>query len=268
MVPPRTPSFVKILSVVGNRPQQPARGNPWFPHEPLLREDPLGRRQPAAESARGNPWFPPRTPSFVKILSVVGNRPQFIKSAPLSVALREAGIDEVVVHTGQHWDRELSQVFFDELALEEPAHRLDLHTADPSAMEPPLEAVVRAERPAWVLVYGDTNSTLAGARAASPPVSRSRTSRRACAAATSRCRRSETGSRRTASHRSCSLRTTARGRRSRAKASPARSPSSATSWRTRRCASPRSRALAIRHRTRARTWSRPSTARRTSAGRG
>ena len=109
---------------------------------------------------------PPRTPSFVKILSVVGNRPQFIKSAPLSVALREAGIEEVVVHTGQHWDRELSQVFFDELALDEPAHRLDLHTADPSTMQPPLEDLVRAERPDWVLVYGDTNSTLAGARAA------------------------------------------------------------------------------------------------------
>jgi UDP-N-acetylglucosamine 2-epimerase len=102
----------------------------------------------------------------MKILSVVGNRPQFIKSAPLSVALREAGIDEVVVHTGQHWDRELSQVFFEELALGEPAHRLELHTADPDAMQQPLEDIARAERPDWVLVYGDTNSTLAGARAA------------------------------------------------------------------------------------------------------
>ena len=102
----------------------------------------------------------------MKIVSIVGNRPQFIKSAPLSVALREAGIEEVVVHTGQHWDRELSQVFFDELELDEPALRLDLHTADPSTMQPPLEDLVRAERPAWVLVYGDTNSTLAGARAA------------------------------------------------------------------------------------------------------
>jgi UDP-N-acetylglucosamine 2-epimerase (non-hydrolysing) len=53
----------------------------------------------------------------VKVLSVVGNRPQFIKSGPLSVALREHGIDEVVVHTGQHYDPELSQVFFDELGL-------------------------------------------------------------------------------------------------------------------------------------------------------
>jgi UDP-GlcNAc3NAcA epimerase len=102
----------------------------------------------------------------VKILSIVGNRPQFVKSAPLSVALRGAGIDEVVVHTGQHWDRELSQVFFEELELAEPAHRLDLHTADPDLMEPVIAEILRSERPDVVLVYGDTNSTLAGARAA------------------------------------------------------------------------------------------------------
>jgi UDP-N-acetylglucosamine 2-epimerase len=56
-----------------------------------------------------------------KVLSVVGNRPQFIKSGPLSVALREAGIEEVVLHTGQHYDRELSEVFFEELGLAEPS---------------------------------------------------------------------------------------------------------------------------------------------------
>jgi UDP-GlcNAc3NAcA epimerase len=101
----------------------------------------------------------------VSVLSVVGNRPQFVKSAPLSVALRERGIDEVVVHTGQHYDRELSQVFFDELGLEKPRYRLDLHTADPEAMEPPILRVVEEERPDVVIVYGDTNTTLAGARA-------------------------------------------------------------------------------------------------------
>src|SRR5207245_7866687 len=58
-------------------------------------------------------------------LPILGNRPQFIKSAPLSLALREAGIEEVSLHTGQHYDPELSQVFFDELALTEPAYRLD-----------------------------------------------------------------------------------------------------------------------------------------------
>ncbi len=102
----------------------------------------------------------------MRVLSVVGNRPQFIKSAPLSLALREAGIDEVVVHTGQHWDPELSQVFFDELGLAPPRHRLDLRTADAAAMEGPITELVGREQPDWVLVFGDTNSTAAGARAA------------------------------------------------------------------------------------------------------
>jgi UDP-N-acetylglucosamine 2-epimerase len=84
----------------------------------------------------------------------------------VTVALREAGIDEVVLHTGQHWDPEMSQVFFDELSIPEPTHRLDLRTADVEAMTPQIAEVVRAERPDWVLVYGDTNSTLAGGRAA------------------------------------------------------------------------------------------------------
>jgi UDP-GlcNAc3NAcA epimerase len=111
---------------------------------------------------------PPRTPSFkapVKALSIVGNRPQFVKSAPLSIALRDAGVEEVVLHTGQHYDHELSRVFFDELALAEPAYRLDLHTADPDAMEPPIRDALAHERPDWAIVFGDTNSTLAGARA-------------------------------------------------------------------------------------------------------
>src|SRR5438552_17431052 len=102
----------------------------------------------------------------MRVLSAVGNRPQFIKSAPLSLALREAGIEEIVLHTGQHYDRELSQVFFDELGLGEPRYRLETHTADPGAMTPGIVDALRAERPDWALVYGDTNSTLAGARAA------------------------------------------------------------------------------------------------------
>ena len=102
----------------------------------------------------------------MRVLSVVGNRPQFVKSGPLSVALRDAGIDEIVLHTGQHWDPEMSAVFFEELGLAEPRYRLDLRTADPAAMAGPIRAAVDAERPDWVLVYGDTNSTLAGAEAA------------------------------------------------------------------------------------------------------
>jgi UDP-GlcNAc3NAcA epimerase len=106
----------------------------------------------------------------MKVLSVVGNRPQFIKSAPLSVALRARGIDEVLLHTGQHYDAELSQVFFEELGLAEPAYRLgvgDLTREEMVArMRPGIEEAITAERPEWVLVFGDTNSTLAGGRAA------------------------------------------------------------------------------------------------------
>ena len=102
----------------------------------------------------------------MKVVTVVGNRPQFIKAAPLSLALRAAGSDEIVVHTGQHWDDELSAVFFSELELAEPRYRLDLRTADAGRMQPVIEEILAAERPDWVLVFGDTNSTAAGARAA------------------------------------------------------------------------------------------------------
>ena len=88
----------------------------------------------------------------MKIASIVGNRPQFIKAAPTSLALREAGLDEVVIHTGQHYDRELSQVFFEELGLAEPRYRLDLRTADPTVMQPQIEACLSQERPDWVIV--------------------------------------------------------------------------------------------------------------------
>jgi UDP-N-acetylglucosamine 2-epimerase len=106
----------------------------------------------------------------VKVLSVVGNRPQFIKSGPVSEALREAGIDEIVLHTGQHYDTELSQVFFDDLGLGEPRYRLEVGGLGReemlAALRPRLADAIERERPDWVLVYGDTNSTLGGARAA------------------------------------------------------------------------------------------------------
>jgi UDP-GlcNAc3NAcA epimerase len=105
----------------------------------------------------------------VKVLSVVGNRPQFIKSGPLSVALREVGVEEVVLHTGQHYDPELSQVFFDELELAPPRYRLEVGGLTREEMlermRPGLLDALRAEGPDWLLVYGDTNSTLGGARA-------------------------------------------------------------------------------------------------------
>ena len=102
----------------------------------------------------------------MKVFTVVGNRPQFIKAAPLSNALREAEIDEVVLHTGQHWYHTLSQVFFDQLGIAEPHYRLDLHSSDVEEMRPRIGQRIAEEEPDIVLVYGDTNSTLAGARAA------------------------------------------------------------------------------------------------------
>jgi UDP-N-acetylglucosamine 2-epimerase len=101
----------------------------------------------------------------MKLLTVVGNRPQFIKSAPLSVALREAGLEEVVVHTGQHWDPSLSAVFYEELGLAAPDIALDLRTSDVATIETALRRAVTGVLPDAVLIYGDTNSTLAGCRA-------------------------------------------------------------------------------------------------------
>jgi UDP-GlcNAc3NAcA epimerase len=101
----------------------------------------------------------------MKVLTVVGNRPQFIKSGPLSAALAAAGIEEVGLHTGQHWDADLSDVFYEELGLPQPRYRLDLHTADAVAMRPRVLEAISSERPDWTIVFGDTNSTLAGAEA-------------------------------------------------------------------------------------------------------
>jgi len=104
----------------------------------------------------------------VRVLTVIGNRPQFVKAAAVSFRLREAA-DEVLVHTGQHYDDDLSQVFFDELRLPRPEHRLDLgggsNTEQTGRMLCALEPLLAAESPDVVLVYGDTNSTLAGALA-------------------------------------------------------------------------------------------------------
>ncbi len=104
----------------------------------------------------------------MRVLTVIGNRPQFVKAAAVSDRLR-AGASEVLVHTGQHYDDELSQVFFDELKLPRPDHRLDVgggtNTSQTARMLAALEPLLAGERPDMVLVYGDTNSTLAGALA-------------------------------------------------------------------------------------------------------
>ncbi|HEY5262131.1 MAG TPA: UDP-N-acetylglucosamine 2-epimerase, partial [Solirubrobacteraceae bacterium] len=105
----------------------------------------------------------------MRILTVVGNRPQFIKAAAVSGPLR-AEHEEILVHTGQHYDDALSGVFFSELGLAAPEHELGLgggsNTLQTARMLAALELLLERTRPDAVLVYGDTNSTLAGALAA------------------------------------------------------------------------------------------------------
>jgi UDP-GlcNAc3NAcA epimerase len=109
-----------------------------------------------------------------KILTIIGTRPQIIKAAALSRAFAAAGanrVSEVLVHTGQHYDAGMSQVFFDEMGIPSPKHNLEVgsgsHAVQTARMLEGLESVFRAENPDAVIVYGDTNSTLAGALVAS-----------------------------------------------------------------------------------------------------
>lgn len=100
----------------------------------------------------------------------MGARPQFIKAAPVSQALRQSGHTEFLVHTGQHYDHGMSRVFFEEMGLPEPNVNLNVgsgpHGWQTGQMLAKLEGEMQAQRPDWVLVYGDTNTTLAGALAA------------------------------------------------------------------------------------------------------
>jgi UDP-N-acetylglucosamine 2-epimerase (non-hydrolysing) len=106
----------------------------------------------------------------MKVVSIVGARPQFVKLAPVAAALSAAGSDHVIVHTGQHYDDRLSDVFFADLAIPEPDVHLGVgsgsHGVQTGTMLSALDGVLDAQRPDWVLVYGDTNSTIAGALSA------------------------------------------------------------------------------------------------------
>ncbi len=107
----------------------------------------------------------------MKILTVVGARPQFIKAAPVSEVLIQAGIEEHLLHTGQHYDTNMSDVFFKELGLRLPNINLAVgsgsHAQQTAMMLVGVEKALIEQRPDWLLVYGDTNSTLAGVVAAS-----------------------------------------------------------------------------------------------------
>jgi len=103
----------------------------------------------------------------VKVLSVVGARPQFVKLAPVAAALAARGCEHVIVHTGQHYDAAMSDVFFADLHIPDPDVHLGVgsggHGVQTGAMLAAMDAVLQTHAPDWVLVYGDTNSTLAGA---------------------------------------------------------------------------------------------------------
>ena len=106
-----------------------------------------------------------------KIITVVGARPQFIKAATLSRQFKLIGVEELIIHTGQHFDANMSDVFFEEMDIPKPAYQLDIHGLTHGAMTgrmlEGIEEILIKENPDGLMVYGDTNSTLAGALAAS-----------------------------------------------------------------------------------------------------
>jgi UDP-GlcNAc3NAcA epimerase len=107
----------------------------------------------------------------MKIVTIIGARPQFIKAATVSREIKKhPNIKEVIIHTGQHFDANMSEVFFNEMQIPKPDYNLDINSLSHGAMTgrmlEGIEKVLIKEKPDWVLVYGDTNSTIAGALAA------------------------------------------------------------------------------------------------------
>jgi UDP-GlcNAc3NAcA epimerase len=106
-----------------------------------------------------------------KILTIVGARPQFVKAAALSRALKKLGVEEVLVHTGQHFDENMAEIFFRQMEIPQPKYNLGINSLSHGAMTgrmlEEIEKVLISEKPSAVVVFGDTNSTLAGALAAS-----------------------------------------------------------------------------------------------------
>lgn len=106
----------------------------------------------------------------MKVTTVLGARPQFIKAATVSRTFQDARVEEIIIHTGQHFDKNMSEVFFQEMDIPKPHYHLEInglgHGAMTGRMLEQLESVLIKEKPDCVLVYGDTNSTLAGALAA------------------------------------------------------------------------------------------------------
>lgn len=106
-----------------------------------------------------------------KILTVVGARPQFVKAAALSRALKKHQMEEVLVHTGQHFDKNMAEIFFHQMEIPVPKYNLGIHSLNHGAMTgrmlEAVESVILDENPSAVVVFGDTNSTLAGALAGS-----------------------------------------------------------------------------------------------------
>jgi UDP-GlcNAc3NAcA epimerase len=107
----------------------------------------------------------------MRLATIVGARPQFIKAAALSTRIaQQEAIEEIIVHTGQHFDRNMSNIFFEELNIPNPKYNLGVNSLSHGAMTgrmlEKIETILQNEKPDWLLVYGDTNSTLAGALAA------------------------------------------------------------------------------------------------------